>query len=861
MLMIILAYTVFSVKSQSVEYLDGNFIMKLAGNNTARGGMFIQYVDANDKILNQTQLMTQDDLNSAVAKLRMELLGIIAQNVSNVEIIASVALIAENSNLLTEQSTRYIADSTLNVNLNIEIQRAVDAESSLQFNSLQLNQEVSSVVISASSATSSETVRATGVETLLSTALVSEIVRATGVESQTSSAVISEAIRAIGVEASLSNVVTAEVVRAAGVESNISQQNQLINSTLQTFRSNVLITNPLIVFQPSSIGSVQLWVHSQAGVVITSGGLISQWTDQSGNNNNFVQNTAANQPILISNGIAGLPSIQMLGGTLASSGDRMTMSASLSATTSIFYISQMTGVNRQRILSGFTNPVILGWHAGSCDKFLFQAIWVAGSAPYSLGPTAPLNVPVLYEAILTGSLTSVYRNGVLLNAVAGNHSAPPIGGLSLNGYVATTPLSDCWVSEILVYSIALNNVQRLKVENYFLTKYFGATLAVGVVYASAGSSISNPIPSCSSLLSLYASANRGNGIYWVTMASGPGPETILPQYCVVYSGDVQSLGGDGTSYLASGLSCRFFKEIFNQTISGLYYIAGVAGNGLPATVRTYCDMTRNGGGWTLLVTSVTQTFTMNNVLNRPCVNCQASDYLATDFSMLDYANQIKNHLVVSGLKMEYRLEATTAGNWGGIFDASRYNSFTSPVPVAVNCTTQFGPSGSGWLFGDTSIELYMPFLGGSAAQGLLTTSFLHSANFYGTIVANKPSISGPWSPAPWINTGTVKNLDPGKVWYWMREGPSSASSFMSYVGTSGFVGTSANNPGASCSAIWILNNGNIFTPSGLYYVKVGIVTVRQYCYMSAVGGLLVSGDGSLVSAIQPLSRTSTLSTH
>ena len=68
-------------------------------------------------------------------------------------------------------------------------------------------------------------------------------------------------------------------------------------------------------------------------------------------------------------------------------------------------------------------------------------------------------------------------------------------------------------------------------------------------------------------------------------------------------------------------------------------------------------MSRDSGGWTLLVSSHTSSWTAANVLLRN----EFSPQLQSDYSILKYANAIKDSLNVQGTDFEYRLEANGAG--------------------------------------------------------------------------------------------------------------------------------------------------------------------------------------------------------
>ena len=231
---------------------------------------------------------------------------------------------------------------------------------------------------------------------------------------------------------------------------------------------------------PAGVGSSsenRVWLDANT-INVTDSEPVTSWPDISGNSADFIQGNASQQPLLITSGIGGLPTVSFDGVNDA------IYSASLAEveTPNITYFAvyERDALAFDMIVnSQYEGDGYFKWtsYSNATDNRVISAQFSPGIKTVSFVPSAgpaflsshitPTNLKAYYQGTLAGTKTSAYVTPTdHINIVLGNLSPTGFGKYDFGGDI----------SEFILYNTAITDLQRILIENYLGAKY-GMTIA------------------------------------------------------------------------------------------------------------------------------------------------------------------------------------------------------------------------------------------------------------------------------------------------------------------------------------------------------------------------------------------------
>jgi hypothetical protein len=219
--------------------------------------------------------------------------------------------------------------------------------------------------------------------------------------------------------------------------------------------------NTTYTFTTLPATGIKVWLKADAGVIKDGGDFISQWDDQSGNNNHAAQTTADKQPRFFASIVNGKPVVRFDG-----SNDFLTTAINAMGGTEMTWIVVAKGSSYQSLIraqsSGYlvypwNNQFINSADGGTTGGITARMIanqWNIGVASYK-----------------TSGAMSTWCNGSLVYDRNANSADLPNEPLKFGSNAGTSEFSNADVAEIILYSRELTALERLRIEAYLSAKY------------------------------------------------------------------------------------------------------------------------------------------------------------------------------------------------------------------------------------------------------------------------------------------------------------------------------------------------------------------------------------------------------
>lgn len=266
---------------------------------------------------------------------------------------------------------------------------------------------------------------------------------------------------------------------------------------------SVIFTNVAAQTGPGGVGTSTnnvLWlrannnVYTDAGVTFAAdGNSVQQWNDQSGNAKNAIQLTT-NQPVYKTSILNGQPAIRFTG----PSSRILSAGVSTGNSASVWAVASWSALSTPNPGIIQASPSGLGFSTAGTDKVI--GMWINSTSPFRVwgrgvqsnntqvnfsnasGTTTTVNTPYIILSHYNSAATTMtqYVMGNVSSTVAYDGTLRSWTDFGIGNQSGT----EGWtgdISEVIAFNSAVNNAQRIIVDNYLSAKY-GLTLSSNDLY-------------------------------------------------------------------------------------------------------------------------------------------------------------------------------------------------------------------------------------------------------------------------------------------------------------------------------------------------------------------------------------------
>jgi len=221
-------------------------------------------------------------------------------------------------------------------------------------------------------------------------------------------------------------------------------------------------------FLPVRLPELRLWLAADRSAKTFNGGNISQWNDLSGNGHHATQSVASNQPLFVSNGINGLPTMRFDGTNDYFNIPTPSALGIQNADYEIFFVASSSSASIQFLLAGAIGEYEFHFNPGVGLRYI-----PAGSDFADLGSMGDFTdgAPHLLGARVASDIAIIRADGVdsgdtVTPGRSSDNTALRIGIRSSN----TNALNGD-IPEVVICQPSLSTQSRGFLESYMNRKY------------------------------------------------------------------------------------------------------------------------------------------------------------------------------------------------------------------------------------------------------------------------------------------------------------------------------------------------------------------------------------------------------